>query len=233
MEKGNQDICSYEEEKRALILGIGNMPLNTVTFATDSLSLLEAIKNKSEDTIITRQRLQAMKVAQLNLLYVPGHKDIPGNELADLAAKAAAKLQSDADQSVPLRTAKTVIKREIRDAPPTHRLTSQYYTGVKLERDREETENRRQGATLAQLRSGHHRKLGYYQKKTDRTGQELGYCKRCDLKELDDVEHWLMDCPHGPAVRQEIFGTHLVNVMELATSPRRIIRLAERTLTPQ
>ena len=181
----------------------------------------------------TRQKLQALNVAHLNLLYVPGHKDIPGNELADQAAKAAAKLPSYADQSVPFRTVKTAIKREIRDPPPTHRLVSQYFTGISMERDIEETDTRRQGAMLAQLRSGHHRKLGYYEKKIDRTGQELGYCKRCDTKELDDVEHWLSGCPHGSAARQEIFGTHLVNVMELATSPRRIIRLAERTLTPQ
>ena len=45
--------------------------LNTVSFATDILALLEAIKNKSEDTISTRQMLQILNVAHLNLLYVP------------------------------------------------------------------------------------------------------------------------------------------------------------------
>ena len=53
------------------------------------------------------------------------------------------------------------------------------------------------------------------------------------MKELGEVEHWLSDCPQGSAVRQEIFGIYLVNVMELVTSPRRFIGLAEKSITPQ
>ena len=102
---------------------------------------------------------------------------------------------------------------------------------MSMERDAEESKSRRKGALLAQLRSGHHRKLGYYKKKVDTTNTETGECKRCDTKEIDDVEHWLAKCPQGSAARQKIFGTHTVDVMELATSPHRIIRLAEQTLS--
>ena len=231
--KGNKYTCSYEEEKRALLLGLDWLrePPRTVTFATDSLSLLQAIDSRNADTITIRQKIQAMEGTHFNLLYVPGHKEIPGNETADKHAKAATLLPESADMSVPFRAAKAAIKKEIRDPPPTHRITSRYYAGVSMERDVEESKSRRKGALLAQLRSGHHRKLGYYKKKVDTTNTETGECKRCDTKEIDDVEHWLAKCPQGSAARQKIFGTHTVDVMELATSPHRIIRLAEQTLS--
>ena len=133
--------------------------------------------------------------------------------------------------SVPFRAAKSAIKKDICDPAPTHRITRQYFKGVKMKRDVEETKSRKEGALLAQLRSGHHKELAYYAEKIDQTGTVTAECKRCDTMETDDVIHWLTKCPQGSTVRQQIFGTHIVDVMELATSPHRIIRLAERTFT--
>lgn len=231
--KGHKFTCSYEEEKRAMILGLEWLtePPEIVTFATDSLSLLQAINSRSVDTIAIRQKIRAMKDTHFNLLYVPGHKDIPGNETADQHAKAAALLPEPPVMTVPFRAAKSAIKKDICDPAPTHRITRQYFKGVKMERDVEETRSRKKGALLAQLRSGHHKELAYYAEKVDQTGTVTAECKRCDTKETDDVIHWLTKCPQGSTARQQIFGTHIVDVMELATSPHRIIRLAERTLT--
>ena len=50
VEKGRVYTCSYEEEKRAMLLGINwlsGKAYKMVTFATDSLSLLQAIDNLS------------------------------------------------------------------------------------------------------------------------------------------------------------------------------------------
>ena len=64
--------------------------------------------------------------------------------------------------SVPFRAAKSAIKKDICDPAPTHRITRQYFKGVKMERDVEETGSRKKGALLAQLRSDHHKELAYY-----------------------------------------------------------------------
>ena len=52
-----------------------------------------------------------MKDTHFNLLYVPGHKDIPGNETADQLAKAAALLPEPPVMTFPFRAAKSAIKK--------------------------------------------------------------------------------------------------------------------------
>ena len=111
---------------------------------------------------------------------MPGHKDVPGNELADQHAKAAARLTGEADQSVPFRAVKTTIRREIKDPPPDHHLTKKFYSDVSMKRDLEQIKTRRDGTTLAQLRSGHFKGLAYYDAKVDQTKTVTSECKRCD-----------------------------------------------------
>lgn len=64
----------------------------TIIF-TDSLSSINAIKNinnYSTIAVVIRDKLIAKK-KNLRLAWVPGHKDIAGNEIADLEAKQALK----------------------------------------------------------------------------------------------------------------------------------------------
>ena len=161
---------------------------------------------------------------------MPGHKDVPGNELADQHAKAAARLTDEADQSVPFRAVKTTIRREIKDPPPKHRLTNKFYSDVSMKRDTEQIRTRRDGTTLAQLRSGHFKGLAYYDALVDQTGTVTSDCKRCDSGETDDVEHWLTSCAQTAAARQRIFGDHRISMAELATEPARIIELVGCTI---
>ena len=234
IQKGSKFTCSYEEEQRALNLGLDWLtsapPYNHVMFCTDILFILQALENDHPGTLETRQRLQFHANTIFELLYVPGHKDIPGNELAAQHSKAAARLLDAADDSIPFRAAKAIIRKEIRDPPPKHRHTKRFFADLSIKRDDEQLKSRREETTIAQLRSGHYKGLAYYDALADDTRQTTSDCKRCNSGEVDDVEHWLTQCAQTAAARQKIFGTHIVNMTELATSPARIIELAGRTL---
>ena len=230
--KGDARTCSYKEEMRALALGIdwleNNPRVHHCAFLTDSLSLLQAMDNDKPDTASIRSRLQQV-CDKVDLLYVPGHRDIPGNEAADSHAKAAAALDlPHASEAISLPTARAAIRAEIKDSPTSHRLGSQFYHLVSQARDDKETKTRKQGAVLAQLRSGHHQCLNYYQHFVDERVTDK--CQRCSLDETDDTEHWLTRCPQTAAARQRIFGNTNVCMTELGLSPAKVIKLAEKTL---
>ena len=233
--KGEHHTSSYKEEMRALGLGIGWLETHPrrhhCAFLTDSLSLLQAMENDQLDTASIRARLQ-QACDKIDLLYVPGHRDIPGNELADLHAKSAAALdQPFASEAISYQTARSTIKAEIKDAPTTHRIGSQFYHLVSQERDDKETKTRKQGAVLGQLRAGHHKCLSYYKHMVD--DEVTDKCERCELGEVDDTEHWFTRCAQTAAARQEIFGTHNVCMAELGLAPGKTIKLAEKTLDLQ
>ena len=147
------------------------------------MSLLQALENNHPDTAGTMQCLLSLPIPKLDLLYVPGYKDVPGNEIADHHAKAAARLpgEADVDQSVPFIAVKSAIRRCIKDPEPTHRVTKEFFEDeekngittrvclVKMKRDMEQIKSRRDGTTLAQLRSGHFMGLGYYDALVDQS----------------------------------------------------------------
>ena len=162
-------------------------------------------------------------------MYVPGHKDIPVNEIADKHAKEAAKIQGPyAKSDVSLMAARSAIKREVRDKPSTHRVISKSYANHDEKVDRARIKTRKAGALIAQLRSGHHKNLAYYQNFVDSTKSDK--CQRCGDEKVDTVEHWLTECAQTLAARQRIFGHTDLSLRELGTSPDKVQRLAEETL---
>ena len=201
-----------------------------ILFCTDSLSLLQAIDNESPDTANTRERIQRHQLSFFHLFYVPGHKDVPGNEIADQKAKEAAKLPGKFEEDISFSSAKSIIRREIRDPPPEHRLTQQYAAHLKLKRDEQQLKTRKENTIIAQLRSGHFKGLSYYDALVDRTGEVTSDCKRCMSGEVDDVQHWLTSCAQTAAARQRVFGTTTVDMAALALEPARIIELVKKTL---
>ena len=230
-QKGNTHTCSYEEERRALNLGLDwllNHPgSKQVTFCTDSLSLLQAMESRHPDTAEIRTKI-TRACEHADLLFVPGHRDIPGNELADKHAKNAAVMQGTRGELVPLRTARTVIRKEITDGPIKHHLAAKFYASVKQDLDDAQSKTRKKAVLLAQVRSGHHKELAYYDHIIDPTKSNV--CRSCQSGEVDDTEHWFTRCEQTAAARQRIFGTTDIDMVELALSPARTIELAESTL---
>ena len=93
------------------------------------------------------------------LQWVPGHIGLIGNELADRAANAAA---TDPDQGDPISftSARATINRTLRDDIPTEMPIGTIY-GAGLDKNFKNMD-RRDAVLLAQLRSGHCRRLAAY-----------------------------------------------------------------------
>ena len=96
MQRGRAHTSSYEEEVAAATMAVQWIRDNcsaedSVLICTDSQYLCSALKGSSYilgelvDTI-------GQCVAKITFQWIPGHADIPGNDLADSAAKAATSL---------------------------------------------------------------------------------------------------------------------------------------------
>ena len=99
---------------------------------------------------------------------------------------------------------------------------------MKQDRDDAQAKTRQQAVLLAQVRSGHYKGLSYYDNIIDPTKSDA--CRRCEMEETGDTEHWFAKCPLSAAGRQRIFESHDIDMMELALSPAKSIELTERTL---
>ena len=105
----------------------------------DSKSLVETLANSNQpDGDVHRIQsaiAELCKKKEVRILWVPGHCNLRGNELADLEAKLGSEV---AQPSVPLdsSTRAALIRREERQSSLTHpRLTALYTTRLREEEE--------------------------------------------------------------------------------------------------
>ena len=223
--RGAPYTCSYEEELRALVLAVGWVedncrPDQRVAIFTDSQSLCRALNGPSSSLDRIRERINAVKPS-LTIQWIPGHCDIPGNELADAAAKEACSEPGTC--SVSFGSSCAQISLCIKDPPIAHERTRVVYEGYSRGRESSIT-NRSDQALLAKLRSGHYMGLRAYRHRID--GVTDPTCRRCG-EEPEDLVHWL-HCPATLVERRRHFGAEHEGLGVLTLFPKEAVALARK-----
>ena len=228
-ERGRPFTSSYEEEKSALHLAINwlaNCEANTrVAICSDSQSLLSAIQHDRPEVHSIRRALDGLQCST-TLQWVPGHTDVPGNELAE-EAKAAAQIRDLPRRPISFAGAKSFLYQHISDPPIQHGRIAASYQLISHCRDRREVVSRSDATLLAQIRSGHRRLFRVYHNVVDRTINPI--CPLCNACQ-HTLEHWLLECIGTVRARMEIFGRVELGLGVLTESPAQSVLLARLTL---
>jgi ribonuclease HI len=202
----------FTAEGFALLFALGKieeiLPHNQFTIFSDSLSCILALNNHQHDNIYIRRaadkldRLTDEGIA-VSICWIPSHVGIPGNELADEAAKQALELDiqyilqphNDSRQAIrqyinaKWQAEWDEVGNDLHRALP---LLPHKYSAVLP---------RREERVLARLHIGHTRLTHSY--RLDRTDRPQ--CATC--QEDLTISHLLSSCQEHLQLREELFGT--------------------------
>ena len=187
----------------------------TVLIRTDSKSLCEALLGRNARVDGVRMLLNTIQT-HIIIPWIPGHSNIPGNDLADRAAKQATELPSSADLPIAFSSALNVIKKVIRDPAIAHDRTREIYTHYRPSIDTVHITTREAEVLIARLRSGHHPALRAYLHRLDPDIDPVyPTCKEED----HTLHHWLITCWARDRLRQKVFGCPRGRLEWLTTHP--------------
>ncbi len=224
--RGAELTSSYEEEIAALILALdwarANCPTERISICSDSQSILKATQSGAHDTQSIRQRLDNRE-GPTTLIWVPGHKGIPGNEAADELAKAVATATDTPPRPISFAIAKAIIRCTATDNRPR---TSMVYENISWKADCIATSNRADAVLLARLRAGHTLLRKAYAHLLDPAADPT--CPLCK-EEPQTLEHWLQRCPNRDVLRQHTFGSPSPPLGVLTNDPEKVLALARAT----
>ena len=230
--KGAAYTCSYEEEVEAGLTAAAWIGRNCkeeekVLICTDSQSLCMALNSFNMETSPFRSAIHN-KQTKIITQWIPGHSDVPGNEMADKAAKEGADLET-AQRPISYRSACMMIKKSI-SYPTSHPVMKKVYQHYSTEKEKEEITTRKDQVLLAQLRSGKHKAFATYQHMLDET--KPATCPRCTSGEEHTLEHWFMRCAGTMAAKHDIMYDEKVEegLALLTKCPAKSLALAKRTL---
>ena len=155
-DKGAKFTCSYDEEQHAMELAVKWMEDNLsatdkVVVFTDSKSICTALTSTSPGLDMLRSRMANLQPS-LTIQWIPGHCDIPGNELADSATKSAAT-GVDTGRGITYGGICSQIRAAFGDPPIEYVRTTEVYSALDPKKEHRIT-SRRDQTLLAKLRSG-------------------------------------------------------------------------------
>ena len=231
IERGRAFTCSYEEEACALELAAKWInehcsQSTSILICTDSKSLCQKLLGNSIEATDLRQLLLSTP-GTITIQWVPGHSDIPGNELADAAAKEATLLPST-QSPISYGAICTHIKQTITDGPFKHPRPNNAYAG-KTRKQEERLTSRSDQVLLARLRSGKHKAFHSYQSDLDKGATDPG----CDLcpSPKHTLEHWLLECAGTAEAAFRTYGFRPTHLGVMSEFTKETVALAKATLS--
>ena len=209
-------------------------PRAEVRLCTDSQSALRRLargpaarSDMLADRVWARLRALADGGLRLRLQWVPGHAGLPGNELADEVARAAAELDQGA-VPVDLCSAKSKLRRRAFDEWEERLRPTRYWTenGPRRVTPGERLGlTRRESVEMARLRTGHSTLLAVHNHRIGTA--HVATCPECGESD-ESLHHLLADCPARAAVRRAVFGRDDPTTREALEDLRRLVDLLVR-----
>ena len=108
----------------------GNHPSITILFCTDTKSLSEALISSNPRTSSIHNFIDSIS-SSISIQWIPGHSTMPGNELAEKAAKEATTIVTNTILLESLSSSIQAINETICGDPPTDERVAQVYQNQK------------------------------------------------------------------------------------------------------
>ena len=205
-----------------------------VRICTDSQSALGRLKegpaaqrDALADSVWTRLHELTDRGTRLTLQWVPGHAGLPGNELADEVARAAADLDQDR-APVDLQSVRSRLRRHAHREWVERVQQTRYFREVGPRRATPGERfglSRRDCVETSRLRTGHSTLLAGYR---HRIGQQNSpTCPECEEEE-ETLIHLLNDCPARAQLRRRVFGRDDPTLQDALGDRARLVELLGR-----